>query len=75
MTRIIAAVLVLVAVGGMAAMADLVCPATVKCPADGYPATYTGNRTLVNGVWMGVFHCPFGTTGNGSGHDITAPCK
>jgi hypothetical protein len=46
----------------------LACPVTVSCPIrDGSEASLTGTR-FVDGVLMGVYHCP-------RGHDVMARCN
>ena len=53
----------------------LACPGSMRCPIhDGWVATFTGTRT-VDGVFVGVYHCPFVSSDHPSGHDFVARCN
>jgi hypothetical protein len=51
-----------------------ICPGTMKCPLhDGWIANYTGTR-MVDGVLVGVYHCPFASTDSPRGHEFIVKC-
>ena len=44
----------------LALVAGAICPLSINCPIhDGWVASYTGSR-IVDGVLVGVYHCPRG---------------
>lgn len=51
------------------------CPMSVECPIHrGYVASYTGSRT-VDGVFVGVYQCPFVSEDHERGHDVVRRCN
>ena len=53
----------------------LACQGTMDCPLhDGWVATYRGTR-MVDGVLVGVYHCPFTSVDHPRGHDFIAKCN
>lgn len=50
------------------------CANTMKCPLhDNWTANYLGTR-MIDGVPVGVYHCPFGSPESPSGHDFVVRC-
>jgi hypothetical protein len=63
-------VLALAFLGALSALA-FTCPATEYCPIhQQWLASFVGNR-IVDGVFVGVYHCPYGT----SGHNFIERCN
>jgi hypothetical protein len=59
----------------LVAIVALACPGTMDCPIhSGWVANYTGTR-MVDGVLVGVYHCPFGSVDHPRGHDFITRCN
>lgn len=55
--------------------AKIGCPMSTECPIhQGYVASYTGSQT-VDGVFVGVYHCPFVSEDHERGHDVIRRCN
>jgi hypothetical protein len=51
-----------------------VCPGSMKCPLhDGWIANYTSMR-MMDGVFVGVYHCPYASADSPSGHEFIVRC-
>jgi hypothetical protein len=55
----------------LALVAAAICPMSMNCAIhDGWVANYTGTR-MVDGVLVGVYHCPYGP----GGHNFIVRCN
>jgi len=64
----------LVALLVLASAAWALCPGIMDCPIhSGWKANFMGTR-MIDGVLVGVYHCPFGSSDSPSGHNFVVKC-
>lgn len=61
-------IMILATIVALAATIVLACPTSVPCPIHDYSAGYFTGTKVIDGVLMGIYHCP-------RGHDFLARCN